>query len=147
MRSAVARITNIPVKRGPISSDGRTFTVQGTGRNNESLNAFILHQAAPSFQPVSQRAQGIKVATSGFKTISMVTTMPLIEKGLSQNSETKQPISATLYRLLDESGKDIPASDAKKEVIFTPASDKRGIYPTTQGVIRSTYQTTLFCHN
>ena len=103
----------------PISSDGRTFTVQGTGRNNESLNAFIF---APSSTFVSAgvakssrnqgRYQWIQDHFNGHD-------YAVIEKGgYLKIARRSSPSSATLYRLLDESGRDIPASDAKKRGYF-----------------------------
>ena len=100
----------------PISSDGRTFVVQGTGTHNESLNAFIY---APSSTFVS--AGIAKSSTNngryqrtqeqlGNDSYAVVNKGGYLKVARRDNST-----SATIYNLLDERGNSISAIQAKKD--------------------------------
>mgnify|MGYP004311757627 CR=1 FL=1 len=102
-------------KPKPNSSDGRTFIVQGTGRETESLNAFIY---APSSTFVSAgiakstRNQGRYQRTQEHLTNQ---NYAVVNKGgYLKVAHRRNATEAKIYNLLDERGNQISAIQAKK---------------------------------
>ena len=99
----------------PISTAGRTFTVQGTGRSNESFNAFIF---APSSTLVSAGVP--KSWNNGGRYQWMQEhnaqhNYAVINKGgYLKVARRNNQSSATIYELRDENNRAIKASDAKR---------------------------------
>jgi len=113
----------------PISSDGRTLTVQSTGTNGESLNAFIY---APSSTFVSAGVAKSSRNQGQFQRIQDHLTSQnyaVVNKGgylkvARRNSAT----SATIFNLLDERGTAISAIQAKKDgYYYTGVGESRNL--------------------
>ena len=99
----------------PISGDGRTFVVQSTGRDGESLNAFIY---APSSTFVSAGvAKSSRNLGQYQRTQDHYTShnYAVVNKGgYLKVARRMNDTTAKIYNLLDESGNAISAIKAKK---------------------------------
>lgn len=100
----------------PLSSDGRTFVVQGTGSNNDSLNAFIY---APSSTFVSAGIAKSSTSNGQYQRtqeqLSNDNYAVVNKGGYLKVARRNSSSSATIYNLLDERGNSISAIQAKKD--------------------------------
>ena len=98
----------------PITTAGRTFTVQGTGRRNESLNAFIY---APSSTVVSAGIPKSWNNQGRYQWVQKQKTQhkyAVVNKGgYLHVARRNNQSSASLYQLRDENNRSIKAVDAK----------------------------------